>query len=200
MGLDGKHFGDWTPVHAAWQTVVEGVTGAMAYIIDDHWDILVYNAEFKALFPGGRTPTNIMRWMLLDDVAREETLVNWAEDWARGACPAVRRAVTNHPADPALVNLAHEVRCHPLAGPIYLATVASHALHPDGAVRQINHAIKGPGWVIATAAAPLPEIASQFVMMQYRQGPTRPHQPPPLSTDTVRRRAAPRPGHGHGPH
>ncbi|MFF1522257.1 XRE family transcriptional regulator [Streptomyces sp. NPDC058284] len=168
------------PIYEAWRTVVEGVTGAMAYIADRHWDVVACNAEFRALFPDGRAPANIMRWMLLDDRAREGTLLNWAEDWAWGACPAVRRAVTNDPADPELVNLAHDVRHDPVAGPIYLATAAAHALHPDGAVRRINHAVRGPGWVIATAANPLPEIAAQFVMMQYRPGPTRPHQPPPL--------------------
>ncbi|MET7363652.1 hypothetical protein ABZS76_35130 [Streptomyces sp. NPDC005562] len=181
-GWDG-----WAPVQAAWRTVVEGVTGAMAYIVDKHWDVMACNAEFRSLFPDRRPPANIMRWMLLDARAREETLLNWAEDWARGACPAVRRAVTAHPADPALVDLAHDVRHDPVAGPIYLATARSHALHPDGAVRQINHAVDGPGWVVATAASPLPEIAAQFVMMRYRPGPTRPHQPPPLSTETARR-------------
>ncbi|MEU6991062.1 hypothetical protein ABZ953_10455 [Streptomyces sp. NPDC046465] len=164
-----------------WRTVVEGVTGAMAYIADKHWNVRACNAEFKALFPDGRAPSNIMRWMLLDAQAREGTLLNWADDWARGACPAVRRAVTDHPADPALVNLAHDVRRDPVAGPIYRATATLHPPHPDGAVRQVNHAEKGPGWVLATAATPLPETAEQFVMMQYRPGPIRPHQPPPLS-------------------
>ncbi|MEV7195754.1 hypothetical protein AB0N81_28705 [Streptomyces sp. NPDC093510] len=171
-------------MRAAWRTVVEGVTGSMAYFADRHWNVVAYNDEFKALFPGGRPPSNIMRWVLLDDQARCGVLMNWAEDWARGACPALRRAVTDRPADPALVDLASDVRRDPLAGPIYLATASSHPLHPDGAVRRVNHAAKGPGWVIASAASPLPEIDAQFVMLQFRPGGIRPRQPPPLTTDT----------------
>ncbi|MEV0256750.1 hypothetical protein AB0H82_21135 [Streptomyces sp. NPDC050732] len=180
---DGQDLAGRTPMGAAWRTVVEGVTGSMAYIADEHWNVVACNDEFRALFPAGRPPSNIMRWMLLDDQARHDVLLNWAEDWARGACPALRRAVTNRPTDPALIDLANDVRRDPLAGPIYLATASSHPLHPDGAVRQVNHAAKGPGWVIASAASPLPETDTLFVMMQYRPGTTRPHQPPPLSTN-----------------
>lgn len=171
-------------MHAIWRTVVEGVTGSMAYLADKHWNVVACNAEFEELFPDGRPPANIMRWMLLDDQARGGTLLNWAEDWARGACPALRQAVTDNPADPQLVELASDVRRDPVAGPIYLATASSHALHPDGAVRQVHHPVKGVGWVIASAANPLPDVDARFVMMQYRPGPVRPHQPPPLSRRT----------------
>ncbi|MFH8609766.1 XRE family transcriptional regulator [Streptomyces sp. NPDC018029] len=167
-------------MHGVWRTVVEGVTGSMAYIADRRWNVVACNAEFEGLFPDGRAPSNIMRWMLLDDRAREGTLLNWAEDWARGACPALRQAVTDHPADPELVELASDVRFDPVAGPIYLATAASRAVHPDGAVRRVDHAAHGPGWVIVTAANPLPDIDARFVMMRFRPGTVRPQQPPPL--------------------
>ncbi|MFK4070457.1 hypothetical protein [Streptomyces sp. NPDC029674] len=169
-------------MHTVWRTIVEGVTGSMAYITDKRWNIVAYNAEFKTLFRDGQTPSNIMRWILLDHEARQRTLLNWAEDWAQGACPALRHAVTNSPADPELVNLASDVRHDPVAGPIYLATATLHPLHPDGAVYQVNHAVQGPGWVIVSAATPLPEIEARFVMMQYRPGPTRPHRAAPLSS------------------
>ncbi|MEW2392560.1 XRE family transcriptional regulator [Streptomyces venezuelae] len=168
------------PVHTVWRTVVEGITGSMAYLTDKRWNIVAHNAEFQTLFRGGRAPSNLMRWMLLDEEARRRTLLNWAEDWARGACPALRQAVTTSPADPELVDLASEVRRDPVAGPIYLATATLHPVHPDGAVYRIDHAVKGPGWVVASAATPLPEIDARFVMLRYRPGPTRPHQPPPL--------------------
>ncbi|MFE9730139.1 hypothetical protein ACFYO9_06605 [Streptomyces sp. NPDC005863] len=168
-----------------WRTVVEGVTGSMAYIADGHWNVVAYNTEFEALFPNGRAPDNIMRWILLDDQAREATLLNWAEDWAQGACPALRQAVTDHPADPELINLASDVRSDPIAGPIYRAAATTRAVHPDGAVLQVNHAVNGPGWVMATAANPLPHTDVRFMMLQYRPGPTRPLQPPPLSRRTI---------------
>ncbi|MFK4069984.1 hypothetical protein [Streptomyces sp. NPDC029674] len=183
MQPDGQDLAGSTPMGAAWRAVVEGVTGSMAYLSDEHWNVVACNDEFKALFPGGRPPSNIMRWVLLDDQARHDVLLDWAEDWAREACPALRRAVTNRPADPALIDLASDVRHDPLAGPIYLATATSYHLHPDGAVRQINHAAKGPGWVVASAASPLPETGTQFVMLRYRPGAARPHQPPPLSSN-----------------
>ncbi|MEU5778554.1 MmyB family transcriptional regulator [Streptomyces venezuelae] len=185
MQPDERDLDGWTPMGAVWRTVVEGVTGSMAYLADKHWNVVACNDEFRALIPDGRPPSNIMRWMLLDDRARHDVLMNWTEDWARGACPALRRAVTNHPADPALIDLASDVRSDPLAGPIYLATASSHPLHPDGVVRQVNHPTKGPGWVTATAASPLPTIDAMFVMMRYRPGEVRPHQPPPLSTNAL---------------
>ncbi|WP_224059032.1 XRE family transcriptional regulator [Streptomyces kanamyceticus] len=178
-------------MHDVWRTVVEGVTGSMAYIADRNWKLKACNAEFEALFPGGRAPSNIMRWMLLDEQARQHTLTDWSEYWAPAACPALRQAVTDRPADPELIDMATDVRLDPVVGPIYLATESSNAVHPDGAVRPIRHPVKGPGWLITSAANPLTEIDARVVIMQFKPGTTRPHQPSPLSRENMWQPQAP---------
>ncbi|MFJ2774816.1 hypothetical protein [Streptomyces sp. NPDC087300] len=171
-------------MHDVWRTVVEGVTGSMAYIADRNWNLVACNAEFEELFTGGQAPANIMRWMLLDEQARQQTLMNWSEYWAPAACPALRQAVAEHPADPELITLATDVRLDPVVGPIYLATEASHAVHPDGAVRPVRHPVKGPGWLMTSAANPLTQIDARVVILQFKPGSARPHQPSPLSTES----------------
>ncbi|QEU96950.1 hypothetical protein [Streptomyces kanamyceticus] len=170
-------------MHEVWRTVVEGVSDSMAYITDRHWNLVAHNADFEALFLPGGKPSNVMRWMLLDEQARTVTLTNWAEDWAPVVCPALREAAAQNPADPELIDLATDVRLDPVVGPIYKATGTTRALHPDGVVRPIHHAVRGPGWVVVSAANPLTQIDARVVFMQFHPGTTRPHLPFPLSTE-----------------
>ncbi|MFJ2774807.1 hypothetical protein [Streptomyces sp. NPDC087300] len=169
-------------MHEVWRGVIEGVAGSMAYIADRRWNLVAHNADFAALFPPGKTPSNVMRWMLLDEQARTVTLTNWSDAWAPVVCPALREAVAQYPDDPDLIELATDVRLDPVVGPIYETTGNTRALHPDGVVRPIHHAVKGPGWVVVSAANPLTQIDARVVFMQFRPGATRPHLPLPLST------------------
>ncbi len=34
-------------MHMAWRTVVEGVIGSMAYVVDGRWNLVACNAEFR---------------------------------------------------------------------------------------------------------------------------------------------------------
>lgn len=169
-------------MHAVWRTVVEGVTGSMAYIVDGRWNLVACNAEFEALFPRGRPPSNIMRWVLLDGEARGFALTNWAEDWAPLACPTLGRAVADRPDDAELAELAADVRRDPVAGPLYEATAHAQAVALDGVVRPIRHAVKGAGWVTAATANPLIEIDARFMMLRFHVGAQPPELPLPLST------------------
>ncbi|GHC53544.1 MmyB family transcriptional regulator [Streptomyces flavofungini] len=169
-------------MQTVWRTVVEGISGSMAYIADGRWNLMVCNAEFEALFPRGQAPSNIMRWMLLDDEARGFTLTNWAEDWAPAACPALGRAVADRPDDAELIKMAAEVRGDSVVGPLYEATAESRVLPLDGVVRPIRHAVAGPGWVTLSAASPLTEFDARLVMLRFHAGSQRPGLPLPLST------------------
>lgn len=65
-----------------------GMTTA-ALVYDERWNILFENGHLGALFPSMSMGTNIVRWVLTSDDARQE-LVQWRRDWAEPTLEIVR--------------------------------------------------------------------------------------------------------------
>ncbi|HEV7626247.1 MAG TPA: XRE family transcriptional regulator, partial [Streptomyces sp.] len=104
-------------VAPVWRRVIHEVT-TMAYISDVSWNLLECNSAFAAMFPGGEPPLNIMRWMLLDDVARTRVLLDWEKSWAPMVISQLVAARRAHPANCTLHQLETDVVNDALAGPI----------------------------------------------------------------------------------
>jgi hypothetical protein len=152
-------------VAPVWRRVVHEVT-TMAYISDVAWNLLEYNAAFAEIFPSGRPPQNIMRWMLLDDVARGEILLDWEKSWASMMIPQLVAARHTHPADPTLQKLELDVVDDPLTGPIRRQGAAAYT-NPDGDDRPLRHARLGPGRARLGAAEPLSSPGARFMVVEF---------------------------------
>ncbi|WP_328373128.1 helix-turn-helix domain-containing protein (plasmid) [Streptomyces sp. NBC_00445] len=143
-----------TNVAPAWQEAVIGVSGHPCYINDVAWNVLAGNDEFVQMFPQdpgkpGRLPeSNLIRWMLLAEDAREHHLVDWETHWAEPVAAQLRTAVAAHPDNKDLQQLDKEVNDDPVVGPIYRNHNTAY-VHPDGDTRRMRHAgfVPPPGAV-----------------------------------------------------
>lgn len=132
-------------VPPTWQQAVNNVAGQPCYINDVAWNVLAANDDFIRMFPQtpGQTPSlpeqNLMRWMLLREDAREHHLVDWEKFWAEPVAAQLRTAVSSHPENEDLQQLAREVEEDPVVGPIYRTSDIAH-IHPDGYRRPMRHA------------------------------------------------------------
>ncbi|WP_370413053.1 helix-turn-helix domain-containing protein [Streptomyces fradiae] len=161
----------------AWQEAVDGI-GHMAYVSDASWNVLAHNRRFAELYPGGRAPANTMRWMLFDESAREQSLIDWDTVWAPPVLPQLRAALAARPEDPTLRQIEREVRADAFLGRLWEAGGAH--LHPDGAERPLRHALLGPGHVTICAAQPLTAPGSRLIIMLFRPGPEKSHVSTPM--------------------
>lgn len=152
-------------VAPVWRHVIHEMT-TMAYISNVSWDLLEPNSAFASMFPGGRPPANLMRWMLLDDVAREEVLLDWENSWAPMLIPQLVAARHAHPADWTLQELEHDVDNDPRTGPIRRDGAAAFT-HPDGGDRPVKHATLGLGRVRLAAAEPLSSPGARFMVVEF---------------------------------
>ncbi|MEV6165731.1 helix-turn-helix transcriptional regulator [Streptomyces sp. NPDC052052] len=163
-------------VPGVWQEAVDGMSH-MAYVTDASWDMLAYNAAFARLFPGGRVPTNTMRWMLLDRDGRN-TLTDWANAWAPLVLPQLQAAIAHRPDDDILRQIEKEVAADPDCAPIWEAGGAH--IHPDGDERPLHHAIDGPGWVTMCAAQPMTAPGARLIVLVFHPGTQRAHARTPM--------------------
>ncbi|QEU96953.1 helix-turn-helix domain-containing protein [Streptomyces kanamyceticus] len=136
-------------VPAIWDEAVRHVTGQACYVNDVAWNVVAYNDEFVRMFP--RAPDaepviperNLMRYVLLNNAAREHHLVNWESEWAVPLSAQLRNAVAQYPGNADLQRLDEEVAADPVSGPIYRANhVAS--VHPNGDTRRMRYPWYGP--------------------------------------------------------
>lgn len=163
-------------IPGVWQEAVDGITH-MAYITDASWDMLAYNEPFARLFPGGRVPTNTMRWMLLEADGRA-TLTDWATAWAPLVLPQLRGAIAARPDDQKLLDIEKAVLADPDCAPIWDAGGAH--IHPDGDERPLLHAIDGPGWVTMCAAQPMTAPGARMIILVFHPGTKRAHTRTPM--------------------
>ncbi|MGH3323003.1 MAG: XRE family transcriptional regulator [Streptomyces sp.] len=151
-------------VAPVWRRVLHELT-TMAYITDVAGTLLEYNSAFASMFPGGRPPRNILRWMLLDELARTETLLDWERCWAPKVVPQLVAARLAHPTDPTLLRLERDVINDPRTGPIRQGAAAY--THPDGDDRPLRHATLGSGRVRLGAAEPLISPGARFMIVEF---------------------------------
>ncbi|MFK4070453.1 helix-turn-helix domain-containing protein [Streptomyces sp. NPDC029674] len=191
-------------VPAAWTEAVRSVVGNASYVNDIAWNVVAYNDEFVRMFPRAAhaepaiPDRNLMRYMLLNEAAREHHLVNWETDWAVPLTAQLRNAVAQHPENSDLQRLDEEVSADPVSGPIYRTNHVAY-VHPNGDTRRMrypwagpahepahvtrccdNHACSQEGDVTMCAAMPLGSPGARFFVLVFKPGP--PRQPTVTST------------------
>ncbi|WP_369211712.1 helix-turn-helix transcriptional regulator [Streptomyces flavofungini] len=136
-------------IPAAWQRAVRQVVSQPCYVNDVAWNVLACNDAFVRMFP--RAPDaaaaiperNLMRYMLLDEAAREHHLVNWKSEWAVPLTAQLRNAVAQHPGNTDLEELDRDISADPVSGPIYRANHVAY-VHPNGDTRRMRYPWSGP--------------------------------------------------------
>lgn len=152
-------------VGANWSRVVDRHPEP-SYVTRMGWEYSFGNRLYEDIFPGGRPPTNTVRWMLCDPDARWR-LVNWEREWAPLVAAQLRGAAAEFPDHPLLRDLVAQVRADAVAGPIYDGTVQAYQ-QPDGDVRRLRHAGLGDEvqQVVITASQPLGAPGARFMVLQ----------------------------------
>jgi hypothetical protein len=156
-------------VPSSWQRAVDG-NEHMAYVTDAAWNLVCHNAHYPGMFPGGRLPRNVMRWMCLDPEART-VLADWETAWAPRILPQLKAAVAIHH-DATVKQLEADVLADPVAGPLYEA--GGVLIHPDGDERPLDHPEHGRGWVTMCSATPEGSPGARLMILLFRPGTDRP--------------------------
>lgn len=138
-----------------WQRVVDRIGGALAFIADAEWNLVVHNEEFRRFMPRGETPPNLMRWMLLDPEARTEVLTHWSTQWAPAMMPHVKHSVALRPESAELLRLERDILDDPVAGPLYRTCATAPIPYADGSELPARHAVRGPGRLVTCLAEPV---------------------------------------------
>ncbi|MFG2341210.1 helix-turn-helix domain-containing protein [Streptomyces yangpuensis] len=144
-----------TSIAGAWQRVTDHIRGALAYVNDAEWNVIVHNEEFRRFFPRGQAPSNVMRWMLLAPEARTDVLMDWETVWAPAMMPHLKHSVELRPGNPALGRLARDVLDDPVAGPLYREHAGAPIPYHDGSELPVRHAVHGPGRLTTCLAEPV---------------------------------------------
>ncbi|THA24382.1 XRE family transcriptional regulator [Streptomyces sp. RKND-216] len=166
-----------THIPQVWHRIC-GELASMAYIISGDWTLLGHNPAFTELFPDARPPSNVLRWMLLDDEARGRTLVDWETAWAPAVMAQLRIAHAARPYQHTLTRIVHEVMDDPVAGPLYRRDPRAE-MHPDGDVRPLHHPRLGPGHAHIGAANLIAAAGARFMVVHFTPGPAAPALPAP---------------------
>lgn len=150
----------------------------MAYLSDPAWDVLESNDAFARMFPAKQPPANVLRWMLLDQEARTEVLLDWEDRWCPGLISQLIAARAAHPHNAVLEQLDADVRADDLAGAIY-AGDAQAFTKPDNE-RPMNHAVHGHGWAHLASAQPVDSPGARLVLIDFRAASETDKLPPSL--------------------
>lgn len=154
-----------THIPDVWQRICRELT-SMAYIISGDWTLLGHNAAFTRMFPSGRPPANVIRWMLLDDEARDGVLVDWETAWAPAVMSQLRIAHAARPYQHTLTRIVHEVMDDAVAGPLYRRDPRSE-MHPDGDIRPLHHPDHGRGHAHIGAANLVAAAGARFMIVHF---------------------------------
>ncbi|MFI2184634.1 hypothetical protein [Streptomyces sioyaensis] len=147
-----------------WKDAIDGIAH-MAYVTDQSYNLLAYNAAFSGLFPHTAPPRNMLDWMLLSAEGRH-ALTDWETAWAPYVLPQLRAARAALPHDAVLARIECDVMADPECGRLYNERVTAQ-VHPDGQERPLLHPTLGPSWVQICAAEPLssPNARMMIVMV-----------------------------------
>ncbi|MEI5098726.1 XRE family transcriptional regulator [Streptomyces sp. PmtG] len=157
----------------AWQRAVAGQR-EMAYVLNSQWDLVAYNERFAELFADGAVPANAMRWIALAPEARESVLMEWGTRWAPSVLNQLRLARIQHPGNPALTQLHHDVLGDGAAGPIYRRSTELSVRSRDE-VLPLRHPRRGPGTVTVLMSEPACARGARHVVLLF--DPERPGTP-----------------------
>ncbi|MFG2292959.1 helix-turn-helix domain-containing protein [Streptomyces sp. NPDC048603] len=151
-----------TSIALPWQRVIDQIAGALAYISDAEWNVVVHNEDFRCFFPRGQVPANIMRWMLLDPEARTDVLLDWETLWMPALMPPMKHSVELRPENAALARLEHDVLADPVAGRLYRDHASAPVPYFDGSELPLRHALHGPGRLTTCLAEPLAQPGARL--------------------------------------
>jgi DNA-binding XRE family transcriptional regulator len=149
----------------------------MAFLGTAAWEVLESNAAFARMFPDGKPPANVLRWMLLEEEAREVVLRDWEHQWCPALISQLITARAAHPHNPALEKLDADVRADALAGRIYREDTEAF-LHPNPEL-PLQHATLGHGWARMAPAEPLDSPGARITLIGFRAAPEPPMPPHP---------------------
>ncbi|WP_051716754.1 helix-turn-helix domain-containing protein [Streptomyces sp. NRRL F-5727] len=172
------HSGSGMSVAGMWQQIVDRIDGAVAYVSDAEYTVIAHNAEFRRLFPPGRAPLNVMRYLLLDVRARTETLTDWETRWAPAMVPHFKQSVEARPDSLLLASLERAVLADPLVGPLYRASASVPVAYADGSELPIHHAVHGPGVLTTCLAEPVSAPGARVNLSFYTPDAPGPPVPP----------------------
>ncbi|GGT58075.1 hypothetical protein GCM10014713_59620 [Streptomyces purpureus] len=164
------HGSSGTSIAGAWQRVTDHIHGALAYVDDAEWNIVVHNEAFRRLFPRGQAPANVMRWILLDPEARTDVLMQWETHWVPAITPHLKHSVELCPENRALGRLAYDVLNDPVAGPLYLEHAAAPIPYFDGSELPVRHAVHGAGRLTTCLAEPVTAPGARINLSFYTPG------------------------------
>ncbi|WP_282692870.1 helix-turn-helix domain-containing protein [Streptomyces sp. CC208A] len=164
------HSGSGMSVADTWQQILDGIGGAVAYVSDAEFTVIAHNEEYRRLFPPGRAPLNIMRYLLLDTRARTETLTHWETHWAPAMLPHFKQAVEQRPESPVLARLVRDVLADPTTGPLYRACASVPVAYTDGIALPVRHAVHGPGLLTTCLAEPVAAPGARINLSIYTPG------------------------------
>ncbi|MCA6096045.1 hypothetical protein LE181_28270 [Streptomyces sp. SCA3-4] len=132
--------GDWRQLLAA--------LPLMACITDSAYNVLAYNAAFSELFPRKQVPHNTPYWMLFNDEARSDVLIDWEDRWAPFLVGGLRMALALHEGDRTLASMGERCQADPVLGRMYGKGINCYA-SPKTAGMPIRHPARGTGTVTA---------------------------------------------------
>ncbi len=164
------HSSSGMSITGAWQRIIDHICGALAYVSDAEWNVIAHNEDFRRLFPGGRAPANIMRWMLLDLEARTDVLMHWETYWVPAMMPPLKQSVDLRPENQALGRLVYDVLDDPVTGPLYREHAPAPVPYFDGSELPIRHAIHGPGQLTTCLAEPVTAPGARINLSFYTPG------------------------------
>jgi transcriptional regulator with XRE-family HTH domain len=148
----------------------------MAFLGTAAWEVLEFNAAFARMFPDGKPPTNVLRWMLLDEEAREVVLMDWEHRWCPVLISLLTAARATHPLSPILQELEADVRTDAVVGTIFREAVGTFTRPAEEL--PMRHAILGQGWARLSPAEPLDTPGARITLIRFRAAselPTPPH-------------------------
>ncbi|MFD0144205.1 MULTISPECIES: MmyB family transcriptional regulator [unclassified Streptomyces] len=177
------HSSSGTSIAEAWQRIIDHIHGALAYVNDAEWNLIVHNEDFRRLFPRGQAPANVMRWMLLDPEARTAVLMHWETHWVPAMMPHLKHSVELRPENPALGRLAYDVLNDPVTGPLYRRHAAAPVPFFDGSELPIRHAVHGPGRLTTCLAEPVTAPGASLNLSYYTPGDPAPAKLPRVTAE-----------------
>ncbi|MEE1823869.1 helix-turn-helix domain-containing protein [Streptomyces sp. BE20] len=135
------------------------------YLSNHCWDIELTNQAFREVWAGRELPTNVLRYILMSEEAREEVLLDWETGWALPFLRQQRAAMNTAPWAQGLIELQRELedtaRSDKRLRKLMKRSTDDEYVHPNGDTRLINHPKWGPTRITLLMTRPL-DAASAY--------------------------------------
>lgn len=130
------------PLDPTWQAALNA-SSLPGYVSNSTWDIEMWNPAFEAIWDEGDLPTNTVRFLLLNQRAREKYLPNWRDGWALQILRQLRAAQVHFSWERGLDELHDEVQAAVQTDSelraVWEKAGESEYVHPIGDTRILRH-------------------------------------------------------------